>query len=187
MLLAVALWAVASFSVAASGLPAAPNNIPQACVNNLQNPSFETGNLDPWLPIVQSAWSTNRGIYPSSSPDVHGKYYYFAHAISTVESSLTMSQSGVMLPVGSTVDCSGWVKGSRSENVTTVTLFLDGVTCGTLELKPGDESWHRVGSQVRVMGGVPGAGSTMAVVAMSKSAGEDGWDIYIDDLGVTSC
>lgn len=98
-----------------------------------------------------------------------------------------MSQSGVMLPIGSTVDCYAWVAGSRSENVTTVTVFLDGITCGTLELKPGDESWHRVGSKVKVVGGVPGVGSAMAVVAMSMSAGEDGWDIYIDDMGLISC
>jgi hypothetical protein len=187
MIDSLVLWAVASFFLAASALPATANIIPRACTNNLQNPSFETGNLDPWLPIVQSAWSADRGLYPTSPPDVRGKYYYYAHATSTVESSLTMSQSGVMLPIGSTVDCYAWVAGSRSENVTTVTVFLDGITCGTLELKPGFESWHRVGSKVKVVGGVPGVGSAMAVVAVSMSAGEDGWDIYIDDMGLISC
>ncbi|KAF3047645.1 hypothetical protein E8E12_011159 [Didymella heteroderae] len=183
----IAVWALACFFAVVAALPAIPNNIPRACTNDLQNPSFETGNLDPWLPIVQSAWSADRGVYPRLSPDNRGKYYYYAHAVSTVESSLTMSQSGIMLPVGSTVDCHTWVAGSRSENVTTVTVFLDGVTCGTLELKPGDDDWHRVGSKVKVVGGVPGAGSTMAVVAMSKGAGDDGWDIYIDDMGVIKC
>lgn len=187
MLQAVALWAVTSFIISASALPTTQNNIPRACTNKLQNPSFETGDLNPWLPIVQSAWSTDRGVYPRPSPDVRGKYYYYAHALATVESSLTMSQSGVTIPVGSTVDCYAWVAGSRSENVTTVTVFLDGVTCGTLDLKPRDGDWHRVGSKVKVLGGVPGMGSTMAVVAMSKGAGEDGWDIYIDEMGVLSC
>lgn len=92
-----------------------------------------------------------------------------------------------MLSVGIIVDCYAWVKGSRSENVTTVTVFLDGVTCGTLEMKPGDESWHRIRSNVKVLGGVPGTGSTMAVVAMSLGAGEDGWDIYMDNMGLISC
>ncbi|KAF3049197.1 hypothetical protein E8E11_000757 [Didymella keratinophila] len=186
MLQSITLWAVASFFPATSALPATPN-IPRACINKLRNPSFETGNLDPWLPIVQSAWSTDRGLYPRLSPNSFGKYYYYAHATSTVESSLTMSQSGVMLTMGSTVDCYAWVQGSRSENVTAVTVFLDGMTCGALELKPGDDSWHRVGSKVKVVGGVPGTGSTMAVVAMSMGSGEDGWDIYIDDMGLTSC
>lgn len=98
-----------------------------------------------------------------------------------------MSQSGIMLPVGSTVDCYAWVAGWRSENVTKVTVFLDGVTCGTAELQVGDEDWKRVGSKVKVRGGAPGMGSTMAVVATSKSAGDDGWDILIDDMGVVSC
>ena len=187
MLHLFALWAVASFFLTTSALPATLNNAPRACTNNLNNPSFETGNLIPWLPIVQSAWSADRGLYPRSLPNNSGKYYYYAHATSTIESSLTMSQSDVMLFVGSTVDCYAWVKGSRSENVTTVTVFLDGVTCGALELKPGDESWHRVGSKVKVVGGVPDTGSTMAVVAMSMGAGKDGWDIYIDDMGLTSC
>jgi hypothetical protein len=187
MLHSVTLWAVASFFLTTSALPATLNKAPRACTNHLYNPSFETGNLDPWLPIVQSAWSADRGLYPRSSPNNFGKYYYHAHATSTIESSLTMSQSGVMLSVGIIVDCYAWVKGSRSENVTTVTVFLDGVTCGTLEMKPGDEGWHRIGSNVKVLGGVPGTGSTMAVVAMSLGAGEDGWDIYMDNMGLISC
>lgn len=187
MLHSVALRAVASFTIAASALPTTQNNFPRACTNMLQNPSFETGSLGPWLPIVQSAWSPDRGVYPRSSPDVRGRYYYHAHALATVESSLTMSQSGVAISEGSTVDCYAWVSGSRSENVTTVTVFLDGLTCGTLDMKPGDEDWHRVGSKVKVVGGVSGSGSTMAVVAVSKGAGEDGWDISIDEVGVVSC
>jgi hypothetical protein len=183
----IAVWVLACFFTAAVALPATRSNEPRACTNNLRNPSFETGSLDPWLPIVQSAWSPNRGLYPGTSPNDSGKYYYYAHATSTIEASLTMSQSGVMLPVGSTVDCYAWVAGSRSESVTSVTVFLDGVVCGTAELKAGDEAWKRVGSKVQVLGGVPGAGSTMAVVAASDSAGKDGWDIYIDNMGLISC
>ncbi|KAF1923604.1 uncharacterized protein M421DRAFT_425664 [Didymella exigua CBS 183.55] len=187
MIFTIAAWALACFLSTTIALPATPDINPRACVNHLSNPSFETGSLDPWLPIVESAWSPNRGVVPGPTPNGSGKYYYYAQAISTVEATLTMSQSGIMLPVGSTADCYTWVAGRRSENVTKVTVFLDGVICGTDELKVGDTSWKRVGSKVKVAGGVPGMGSAMAVVATSKSAGDDGWDISIDDMGVVSC
>lgn len=104
-----------------------------------------------------------------------------------MDSTLTLSQSGLDAPVGVDVECYAWVAGKRSEGVTSVEVFLDGAKCGTAVLGKAEEGWVRVGGRVRVKGGEMGMGSTIAIVATSETAGLEGWEIWVDDVGVVSC
>lgn len=173
---------------AAAALPTAHTTLnltPRTCTNHLINPSFETGSISPWLPIVTSAWST-RGVF--ANPFTHsGTHHYYAHSASTIESTLTLSQSGISAPVGSSVECYAWLASKRNEGVTSVEVFLDGVSCGTMAFDGSVRGYRRVGGSVGVIGGVAGMGSTIAIVATSESAGEEGWEVWIDDVGVSSC
>ncbi|KAH6637464.1 hypothetical protein C7974DRAFT_141735 [Boeremia exigua] len=182
MLTTTVISVLLSLSTASAAFPALA---PRACTNHLANPSFESGNVSPWLPIVESAWTT-RGVF-SDSFTHGGTHHYYAHASSAVSSSFTLSQSGISAPAGHTVDCYAWVAGRRSEGVTMIEVFLDGVSCGTAQLGTGERRWERVGSRVRVGGNATGMGSTIAVVATSKAAGDDGWDLWVDDVGVVGC
>ncbi|KAF3005006.1 hypothetical protein E8E13_008710 [Curvularia kusanoi] len=179
----------------ATPAPAPPTNCTGP--NRLTNPSFESGALDPWLPIVQSSWSPTRGVIslspnsPSNTPNpaTHsGNYAYYAHSLATTPSSLSLSQSGLDISVGKTVDCYAWVRGKRSTGVMNVEVWLDGVRCGVeVELGAGEEEWVRVGGEVEVLGGVDGTGSSVAVVVSGEGSGEEGWEVWIDDLGVVGC
>ena len=71
--------------------------------------------------------------------------------------------------------------------MTDVEVFLDGVSCGQTTLGVGDPQWKRIGSRVKVTGTGNGMGSTIAIVATSESAGEEGWEVWVDDVGVVSC
>lgn len=78
--------------------------------------------------------------------------------------------------------------------MTSVEVWLDGVRCGEgVELVGGEkeeeeEEWVRVGAEVQVAGGEGGGeGSTIAVVVTSQAAGEEGWEVWIDDVGVVGC
>lgn len=191
MFITVAIWVLLCLTTATAALPialtshSADNLTPWAYLNHLTNPSFESGAIDPWLTIVTSAWST-RGVF--ANPFTHsGTHHYYAHSTSTVDSTLTISQTGINTSVGSMVDCYAWVAGKRSEGVTSIEVFLDGVSCGKTTLGVGKEEWKRVGSQVRVNGTGNGMGSTIAIVATSESAGDEGWEVWVDDVGVVSC
>lgn len=184
MLNALLLWTLFFLSII-SALPT--NNLMQrTCTNHLVNPSFELKSIFPWLTIVTSAWS-NRDVV--ASPFAHsGAYYYQAHSNSTIEATLTLFQSGLNVPANTVVECYAWVAGQRGEGSTSVEVFLDGVSCGTASLGDGDRrQWVRAGGRVRVQRGEDGIGSTIAIVASSERAGKDGWDIWIDDVGVVSC
>lgn len=66
-------------------------------------------------------------------------------------------------------------------------VFLDGERCGAGVFGEGVHGWRKVGGRVRVRGGVEGVGSTVAVVATSERAGEEGWEVWVDDAGVVGC
>lgn len=186
MLTTLVAWVFVICPSVAAAFPAALNSNQRACANRVVNPSFETGNTSPWLPIVESAWST-RGVF--ANPFTHsGTHHYYAKATSTVDSSFTLSQSSIDVPVGSTVDCYAWVASKRSEGVTRIEVFLDGISCGAGQLGVAEQGWKRVGGKVKVVGtgnGMPG--STIAVVVTSKIAGDEGWELWLDDVGVVSC
>ena len=187
----ITMWILFYLTTAAVALPTslttpgAAKAVPRACTNHLTNPSFESGAVDPWLTIVTSAWST-RGVFENFFTH-SGTHHYYAHSTSTVDSTLTLSQTNINTSVGTTVDCYAWVAGKRTEGMTDVEVFLDGVSCGQTTLGVGDPQWKRVGSRVRVTGTGNGMGSTIAIVATSGSAGEEGWEVWVDDVGVVSC
>jgi hypothetical protein len=127
------------------------------------------------------AWST-RGIYTSSEGGHDGRNFFYGHSNATIgQATTTVSQSGLNIPAGTTVDCSAWIASSRPGNVgaTRVEVFLDGVTCGGVGWF-GSNGWEKVGGQVQVQGD----SHTLAVVASSDGAGEDGWSVWIDDVWV---
>ena len=67
---------------------------------------------------------------------------------------------------------------------------MDGVSCGVGVLGARADGWAWVGGLVVVSGGADaggvygGAGSTLAVVLGSEGAGEDGWEVWVDELVV---
>lgn len=171
---------------------ATPTPNPQTCSgpNFLTNPSFDLPTLTPWLPLVQSAFSPTRGILTSPSAAHTGSGVYHAHSLSSIPSSLALSQSGISVERGREVECFAWVRGSRGDGgVTTVGVWLDGVGCGKVEVAGGQEGWVRVGGRVKVGGaeGGGGQGSTVSVVVGSEKAGEGGWEVWVDDVGVVGC
>lgn len=151
---------------------------PKRCTNALSNPSFESG-LSPWLDMVSGSFST-RGIFTSADGGQSGQNFYYAHSNATVDSTLTVSQSGFSVQGGGQVECAAWVASRRLGNVgsTRVEVFLDGVSCGVQYL--GTAGWTRVGGQVAVTGDV----HTLAVVIVSDEAGDEGWTVWVDGLAV---
>ncbi|CAO2656284.1 Nn.00g050870.m01.CDS01 [Neocucurbitaria sp. VM-36] len=150
------------------------------CDNKLQNASFESGE-SPWLAMVSGSWST-RGIYTSATGGHQGSNFYYAQSNSTIDSTLTISQSNIDIANGATVECAAWLASRRPGNVgsTRVEVFLDGLSCGMQYL--GTTGWTRVGGKVSVSG--DGAIHTMAVVIVSDEAGDEGWTVWVDDLWV---
>lgn len=122
-----------------------------------------------------------RSIYTSAEGGHDGRNFFFGHSNATIgAATVTLSQSGLSIPAGSTVDCSAWIASSRPENVgaTRVDVFLDGSTCGTGYF--GTNGWEKVGGQVQVQGD----SHTLAVVMSSDGAGAEGWSVWLDDLWV---
>ncbi|OSS46552.1 hypothetical protein B5807_08545 [Epicoccum nigrum] len=170
----------------------APNTAPpqSSCLgpNLLQNPSFDSPHLSPWLPLAVSAWSPSRGILLSPRAAHSGSGVYYAHCLSTIPASLALSQAGVAVQAGREVECFAWVRGRRGDGgVTAVEVFLDGVSCGRGEVRGGEEGWARVGGRVRVEGEGEGEGRTVGVVVASEGAGDGGWEVWVDDVGVVGC
>ncbi|KAF1843867.1 uncharacterized protein K460DRAFT_289919 [Cucurbitaria berberidis CBS 394.84] len=156
------------------------HTLSKRCDNKLQNPSFESGE-SPWLAMVSGSWST-RGVYTSSGGGHHGSNFYYGQSNSTIDSTLTLSQSEINIPNGATVECAAWIASRRPGNVgsSRVEVFLDGQSCGTEYL--GTTGWTKVGGKVGVSG--DGAVHTLAVVVVSDEAGEEGWAVWVDDLWV---
>lgn len=80
------------------------------------------------------------------------------------------------------MECAAWVASRRPGNVgsTRVEVFLDGHSCGLAYL--GTTGWTRVAGKVNVSG--DGAIHTIAVVAVSDEASEEGWHIWLDNMSV---
>ena len=133
--------------------------------------------------MLFGSWSSYRGIYTSPTGGASGSNFYYALSNSTIDSTLTLSQSGINIPVGVEVECSAMVASRRPGNVgaTRVEVFLDGVSCGGARWL-GTSGWTRVGGKVRV-GEVQG-GHTVAVTLVSDEAGEEGWAVWVDDVVV---
>ncbi|KAL6705286.1 hypothetical protein ACN47E_007096 [Coniothyrium glycines] len=162
--------------------PRAAPPLAKRCTNLLSNPSFETG-IDPWLAMLTGSFTDQRGIYTSSSGGHSGANFYYAHGNSSVDATLTLSQSG--FAIGSAapgeMECSTWVASRRPGNVgsTRVEVFLDGISCGTQYL--GTTGWTKVGGKVK-----PSSDQThtIAIVVNSDEAGDQGWSLWVDDVTV---
>ncbi|KAJ4365687.1 hypothetical protein N0V83_008307 [Neocucurbitaria cava] len=116
------------------------------CDNKLANPSFESGE-SPWLAMVTSSWTT-RAVYTSAQGGHQGSNFYYGHSNSTIDSTLTISQSAINIEAGASVECAAWIASSRPGNVgsTRVEVFLDGESCGMQYL--GTTGWTRVGGRL---------------------------------------
>ncbi|KAH7095039.1 hypothetical protein FB567DRAFT_19292 [Paraphoma chrysanthemicola] len=182
MLLTLILWTL-SFLPFLAAMPTTPGPLQKRCTNVLQNPSFESG-IDPWLAMAFGSWA-QRGVYTSASGGHEGRNFYFGRSNATVaSSSLNLSQSGLKIPAGTTVDCSTWVATDRPGNVgnTHVELFVDEQSCGGVYL--GTTGWTKVGGKVMVSGD----SHTFSIIAVSSETGPEGGAIWVDDavLG-TNC
>ncbi|KAF1946716.1 hypothetical protein EJ02DRAFT_218238 [Clathrospora elynae] len=158
------------------------SSLTKHCTNFLTNPSFEAGEL-PWLAMVTGSWET-RGIWASSSGGHSGSNYYYGLSNSTIETSITLSQSGLSISPGQ-VNCSAWVASSRPGNMgsTRIEVYLDDVSCAPA-VQVGTTGWMKVGGTVGVQD-VEG-GHTLAVVIVGDVATDEGWSISLDDLSVGS-
>jgi hypothetical protein len=174
MLLTILIWAFAFLPFLATATPTPFKR----CTNALQNPSFENG-LDPWLAMHFGSWAL-RGVYTSSEGGHSStrNFYYARSNASVSEATMTLSQSGLTIPAGTTVDCSAWVASSRPGNVgsTRVEVFLDEVTCGSVAFL-GTNGWQRVGGKVTVAGET----HTLAIVVSSDETGEEGSEVWVDN------
>jgi hypothetical protein len=163
-----------------------PSSSTKRCKNALVNPSFETPVLSPWMDMVTGSWSS-RGIYTSSAGGHSGSNFYAATSNSSVvRATLTLSQSYIDLPTGSTVDCYAWVEGNRLSGRTRVEMFLDQVSCGeAVYMGPGKKGWTKVGGKVTVQGVAGGVGHSVALSVQGDGVeNEEGWSVAVDDVGV---
>jgi hypothetical protein len=175
MLSTLLLWTLASLPFL-HAIPTTP--LQKRCTNALSNPSFESG-LDPWLAMHFGSWA-QYGVYTSSEGGhSHSRNFYYARSNASVsDATMTLSQSGLNISSGTTVECSAWVASSRPGNVgsTRVEVFLDQVTCGSPAYL-GTNGWQKVGGSVVVSGD----SHTLAIVVSSDETGPDGSEIWVDD------
>jgi hypothetical protein len=127
------------------------------------------------------SWA-QRGIYTSAEGGHNGRNFYFAESNATVsDTTMTLSQSELSIPSGTTVECSVWVASRRPGNVgsTRVEVFMDQVTCGSAAYL-GTNGWQKVGGKVTVNGD----SHTMSIVVLSDETGPEGGQIWVDDASV---
>jgi hypothetical protein len=120
-------------------------SIEKRCSNILQNPSFESG-LYPWLDIVFGPWA-KRGVFTSAQGGHNSRQFYLANSDATVShGTIALSQSGLYIPAGTTVDCSVWVASNHQgdSSNTSVQLFIDEVSCGA-PVPLSTHPWIKVG------------------------------------------
>jgi hypothetical protein len=173
------LWSLAflPFLNAIPTTQLAPTNLQKRCTNALQNPSFESG-VSPWLAMGFGSWA-QRGIYTSNEGGHEGRNFYFGQSNASVaDATMTLSQSNLSIPSGTTVDCSTWVASNRPGNrgSTRVEVFLDEVTCGSA-VYLGTSGWVKVGGKMVVSGD----SHTLAIVVVSDEAGPEGGQTWVDD------
>jgi hypothetical protein len=161
-------------------LQAPTAGLQKRCNNILQNPSFESG-LSPWLDIGFGSW-IERSVMTSAQGGHDGKYYYFGQSNAVVShTSFTLSQSGLSISAGTTVDCSAWVASDRLGNVgsTSVQLFINEASCGG-PVYLGTNPWVKVGGKVTV----DQDSHTFSIVVISDVTGSDGSKTWVDDAFV---
>ncbi|KAF1920474.1 hypothetical protein BDU57DRAFT_440199 [Ampelomyces quisqualis] len=167
-----------------NALLSTPLHPQKRCTNALQNPSFES-DLAPWLDIAFGSW-LQRGIYTSAEGGHSGPHFYFAQSNATVShTTLTLSQSDISIPAGSSVECAAWVASNRPGNVgsTRVEVFMDEVTCGQA-VYLGTNGWAKVGGDVKVNGDK----HSMSIVIVSDATGPEGSKVWVDEaMAGTGC
>jgi hypothetical protein len=160
-----------------NALPSTSAHHQKRCTNALQNPSFESG-LSPWLDIAFGSW-LQRGVFTSAEGGHTGPNFYFGQSNATVSrTTLTLSQSDISIPAGTTVDCSAWVASNRPGNVgsTRVEVFMDEITCGQA-VYMGTNGWVKVGGNIKV----DGDKHSMSIVIVSDATGPEGSKVWVDD------
>jgi hypothetical protein len=197
MLTILILWALA-FVPSLDAIPISRMiNFQKRCNNMLQNPSFESG-LSPWLDIVFGPWA-QRGVYTSTQGGHDSKSSYLGQSGALVsQTTLTLSQSGLFIPAGTTVDCSAWVASIRPGNVGNmgVELFVDEMSCGA-PVSFGTNSWIKVCRipmmacklcsmylQVNGKATVSQDSHTFSIVVFSDVNGPEGSTTWVDDAFV---
>ncbi|KAF2827651.1 hypothetical protein CC86DRAFT_214484 [Ophiobolus disseminans] len=179
MLTTILIWALALLPFL-NAMPTTPLSQPaleKRCSNVLQNPSFESG-VSPWLEMAFGSWASF-GVFTQSAGGHDGRNFYWGQSNATAAvSTLSVSQSAVRIPSGTTVECSVWVASSRPGNVasTAVEVFLDGITCGSAAYL-GTTGWVKVGGKITANGD----SHTFTVVITSDTTGPQGSQIWIDD------
>jgi len=186
MIALLLIWALA-FLPFLNAMPTTPlplSTLQKRCSNVLQNPSFESG-VSPWLEMGFGSWA-HRGVYTQASGGHDGRNFYWGQSNATVaEATLTLSQSELSIPSGTTIECSAWVASDRPGNVasTGVEVFMDGVTCGNA-VNLGTNGWVKVGGKITVSGD----SHTYTIVVISDTTGPQGSQIWVDDAVVgTGC
>ncbi|KAH3997833.1 hypothetical protein HBI25_099080 [Parastagonospora nodorum] len=174
------LWAFA-FAHPINAIPTRPaTSIKKRCSNILQNHSFESG-LYPWLDIVFGPWA-ERGVFTSAQGGHNSRQFYLIHSNATVShGTVALSQSGLSIPSGTTVDCSAWIASNHpggSDN-TSVELFIDEVSCGA-PVSLSTHPWIKVNGKATVSQD----SHTFSIVVTSEVTGSDGSTTWVDDAFV---
>lgn len=182
MLAILLFWVMSCFPVL-NAIPTAQtsvSNIQGKCTNILQNSSFEAG-VFPWLDIGFGAWD-QRGVMTSAEGGRDGRNFYFAQSKAVLSNTtFTLSQSGLTIPAGTTVNCSAWVASKRPGNVgsTSVELFIDETSCGG-PVYYGTNPWQKIGGKVTVSQD----SYTFSIVVISDVTGPEGSETWVDDAFV---
>lgn len=120
----------------------------------------------------------------------HGTHFYYGLSNSTNASTITLSQMEINVAAGAKAECSAWVYagGDLGEKGTVgFEVFLDGASCGQIELKEGDrgKGWVKVGQEMQINGDA----HMLAVVVTTDAKGGmgAGIEIGVDDLRVGGC
>lgn len=182
---AIVIWALAflPFLSAIPTTPLSPPSLEKRCTNVLVNPSFEAG-IDPWLNLGLGSWKT-RGVFSSAQGGQNSKSFFAESNATNAASNMAVSQSGLNIPSGTTVDCSAWVASLRPGNIgsTAIELFIDDKSCGG-PVYLGNSRWVKVGGKVTLSG----ESHNFVVTVTVDITGPQGSMTWIDDTFVgTGC
>jgi hypothetical protein len=152
----------------------------------VKNPSFETGDIEPWVSTGASGWYI-LGLQenPSFRAAHAGTWQYFGSSYNSEAQEVSIIQTDIPIPSGTVVDCSMWVYSARlTDGKTTFSIMLDDQICGSvLNVTEYDSSeYAKIGGQVTVLGDTH---RVTLKVSYSRSDGE-GTRFGIDDVAVIS-
>jgi hypothetical protein len=150
----------------------------------VQNPGFESGSLEPWV-------ATKTGSIEIEAPRLgvsSGAFYAGLSKDSTVPGSFTLTQTGISIKSGTTINCKVAVLLYANTGYTaSFALLVDGVPCGET-LQVTDEMLRRYAEVSTTIGApltVTGDTHILSLVVNNAGSDEAGRLFRVDDFDLT--